>query len=286
MNKKVSVLICLIIGCLTVIPVFCGYLYEGERITDWTAIGGTAFGWQLLVAVAQLLTLIGTRGMFRELFGETCPQASFWGMLLYLTCPARIYVMFDEGNVPLTVLGAILPAGVWLIAILRRRCGRIVGGLAAAAGIAVVVYAGTVPLLTAQSAERTAYSVGEWLHLLIYQNGHPGLGYGLAAGLLACAWLGWIQRGRTCSVLGYGFLTVGLVCVLLSLRVLPWGSVSMAALLAQFALCVPAAEGILRIRSSREKWLSEIIPFLTLIACVSQTIYTCNMLLYTRAPLD
>lgn len=71
------------------------------------------FSYQFYVLLIQLGTLLFSIMMFRRLFDDKI--SVFFGVLLYMTCPYRIYICYDEANLMQAVFWALLPLYVWAV---------------------------------------------------------------------------------------------------------------------------------------------------------------------------
>lgn len=105
------------------------------------------------MAAVQAGTLAAAFLLFSRLSeGTDVGYSAFFGVLLYMTCPYRIYVCFELADRAQGVVWALMPLYIWaLLGIVRRR-GLIVSILSAALCLAAMGYAEPIQMLIAAGA--------------------------------------------------------------------------------------------------------------------------------------
>lgn len=319
--------------------------------------GKMSAAWGIFQLLLQAATLGTMYLMSRELLDQRGERGGcLFAVLLYMTCPYRLYVCYDAADLSQALVWMLLPLYVWGAARMLRGGSdirrRLLSGVISAATLAGIAYANAIHFLIlagltilavlfwrkwelllpvpvacvpaapvllrlfrylfggayAQlnlpltSIMENGYLPGEMLHMLLFQEGHPGLGLGLAAALLCGAWLLFVRmdwkRDRMCRFAAW----TSVFLLILSLRAFPWdyaqrigvfglrlipllGSPAVFFGLAQPGLCVAGALGVSRMRQQEEPLVSRGGPFVVILACLFSCIYQCNLLVYNRMPL-
>ena len=147
------------------------------------------------------------------------------------------------------------------------------------------------------------YTPGQYFSSYAWRDGHPGMGLGMMVCLMTAAWLGFVEGEKENRKVCRAFGGLALFLGLLSLRYFPWDYVQRLGIwalklvslagtpavfwgMAFFALCVPAAGGVDRIRRKENSPAAFAVPALVAAACLGLCLYQCNMLIYSRAPLE
>lgn len=71
--------------------------------------GRTVVAWTIFILLLQAGTMGTAWLMFSELFHREDSRCTFYGTLLYMTCPYRIYVCYDTANLFQAVVWMLLP---------------------------------------------------------------------------------------------------------------------------------------------------------------------------------
>ncbi|MCD7836526.1 MAG: hypothetical protein LUG83_07765 [Lachnospiraceae bacterium] len=132
-NKYFSVLICILAAVVTFIPAF------RENISFWRSAGQTAASGIAGLVIIQILTAFGFFVLSFSLSKDII--VSFSGVVLYLTCPYRIYILFDCCDMGKCIVWALLPWLLWGL-FSASHAGKIkwVGIAAAVAALAIIGY--------------------------------------------------------------------------------------------------------------------------------------------------
>ncbi len=276
------------------IPLTCYYLMEGGMITDWLNAlqagetgnlcyrfslllykisGSPVFTYTCYMVLIQLGTLAGSYFLFYQLFSENLPV--FFGVLLYMTCPWRIFVCYDRADLPLAGAFMLLPfltGGIVAVVIRRKFFAGLLAFLIAAAGIMGF-------MRPFSSFPGSGYRPGEFFTTFAYREGHPGLGLGLIVCLLCALWLKYVSGEWEKSAICLCFAVLSLVCMAGALRY------SLFLGLASLFFCVPGAFAMSRITKQKNRAAGAGIPVFVFFLCIMQNVYLCNMLVYVRKPL-
>lgn len=151
----------LVILCVVMFPLTCGYIMDGGIIREWIArmeelsmasggkvllfpsegailsgggqlramnsnlwfllpallvrwTGKMVVGWECYMILMQLGTLFTAILMFGRLFeGSPSRYPVVWGVLLYMSCPYRIYLCYDLADMSQVAVWALLPLYLW-----------------------------------------------------------------------------------------------------------------------------------------------------------------------------
>ncbi|MCM1091257.1 MAG: hypothetical protein NC092_06920 [Butyrivibrio sp.] len=97
--------------CVVMFPLLRGHEMDVDMI------------WKCCMGLMQLGTLCTSILMFRRLFeGKASKYPVFWGVLLYMSCPYRIYVCYDLADMAQAVVWAVIPLYIWaVLGIVRNR---------------------------------------------------------------------------------------------------------------------------------------------------------------------
>lgn len=148
----------------------------------------------------------------------------------------------------------------------------------------------------------SGYRVGEYFSSYFFRDGHPGIGLGMLTGILAGAWLWFVENKKEERVSCKIFAGLAGFFAVLSLRYFPWDLVerlgvwalkfvslmdtpAFLAGMAFLCLCVPAAAAVNRMSRHENRLMALAIPVMVLLACVGICVYQCNMLTYGRLPM-
>lgn len=144
--------------------------------------GNTALAYGILMVLIQVGTVMFSVGLFRKIFQNE--EAVFFGTLLYVTAPYRLYVAYDDGNLGRSIAFLLLPLFVRLVFEVytekeRRNLIAMLGASAVWAGIAYAdwVVAFAVLAITAFSVLWYRKWSGSLLILLGVVLYLPGLRY-------------------------------------------------------------------------------------------------------------
>lgn len=323
-----------------------GVLY---RIT-----GKMVLAYRVYMLLVQLAALFSSVLFFRRIFiGEENGVASCFGVILYMTCPYRIFVCYDLADLSLALVWSLMPlyawaaiglvkgnkdwknlaaaafvlagagyadlihflclAGITLLGAVFAR--RLLPLLAVAAG-GVLFFPGVYRLvqylffgrswgmeLPLQKIMQNGYRLGEFFYSYAFRDNRPGMGIGMLICLLAGIWLRFVMREEKTGRQTDFFMGTGIFLLVVSDHYFPWdvvqrlgssvlklvsliGTPSIFGGLAYGCLCVPAASSVARISRHDNKILAFVLPLAVLLACIGLCIYQCNMLTFSRAPMD
>lgn len=107
--------------------------------------GSITRAYQIYMLLVQLGTLAASILLFTRLYGRQS-MASMFGVLLYMTCPYRIYICYDLADLAQAAAWMMLPLYVWGLLGMWARRGRIQGIVIAAIALAGIGYASSVML--------------------------------------------------------------------------------------------------------------------------------------------
>ena len=150
---------------------------------------------------------------------------------------------------------------------------------------------------------QNGYRFGQFFNSYAFRDEHPGMGLGLFVCLLAGLWAAFVAGGSGFSKQEKFFVIVSLMFLLLSLRCCPWDLVQRLGIwalkavsllntpaifagLAWECLCIPAAAGVEQITGQENRVAAYIVPLAVLLACLGICVYQCNMLTYSRVPMN
>lgn len=153
----------LVILCVVMFPLTCGYILDGGIIREWlvrveelsaaTNAGALLFpsegailsgggqlramnsnlwfllpallvrwtgkmvvGWECYMILMQIGTLFTAMLMFHRLFeGKNSKYPAFFGVLLYMSCPYRIYLCYDLADMSQVAVWALMPLYIWAV---------------------------------------------------------------------------------------------------------------------------------------------------------------------------
>lgn len=117
--------------------------------------GNMVTAYRIYMLVLQIGTLLASILFFERIFaGAETRLPAFFGVLLYMTCPYRLYVCYDLANISQTVAWMLLPLYLWAVmGILGVGAGKGFGSLhftvVAACALAGIGYADAVFFVTA-----------------------------------------------------------------------------------------------------------------------------------------
>lgn len=385
-GKYLYRILCVLTVIVASLPVACNYIMSGGVVTEWVSqvktltmeplrlfpsaginsnlwclfpsllykqSGNMALAYRVNILFIQVLTLLFSKLFFEECFSDDNTKfMAFFGILLYMTCPYRIYVCYDLADLSAATVWMLLPLYAWAVLQLVRKSLPWRALVVAAFSLAGVGYANAVyfvilsglTLLTAlcckkvlplagiaagavfflpglhrlgqyltsdiyqaadlpvQTIMKNGYRVGWFFSTYAYRNGHPGMGLGMLICLVAGLWL-WFVNGNEWAKKFRFSLGLAIFLMLLSLRCFPWDlaqrlgtwSLKLVSLmntpaifggLAFACLCIPAAGATGRIARYGNKIISFVIPVLVLVTCIAVCVYQCNMLTFSRLPLE
>lgn len=153
-EKAIRCIVYTFLALIVTLPLTCGYIMSGGIVEEWIArvqslsynLTGELFPaaavnsnlWLLLPAVVyrasgsivsayllymipvQLGAVLTARLMFGALLEDEAGDAAFFGTLLYVTCPYRIYVCYDRADLSQALAWTLLPLLVWATVKLLR----------------------------------------------------------------------------------------------------------------------------------------------------------------------
>lgn len=316
--------------------------------------GRMVLTYRIYMLVLQICTLLFAKLFFERLFADSETKLpAFFGVLLYMTSPYRIYVCYDLADMSAVVVWMILPLYAWsMLGLFRgdKRWRDIVGASLSLAGIGyaemifffviigVTVFAifylkrglpiaamavGTVLFIPAlyrliqylflgayselgiplRTIMENGYQFGQFFSSYAFRENHPGMGLGMFFCLLTGVWLWFVAGGEKAGRCERFFIVLSVILLLMSLRYFPWDFVqrlgdwalklgslintpAIFAGLAWSFLCIPAAASADRMYRQENKLLAYAVPLIVLLACLGLCVYQCNMLTYSRLPMD
>lgn len=155
------------------------------------------------------------------------------------------------------------------------------------------------------------YTIGEYFNFYVYENGKPGLGFGIFFGLLARLWLVFVsdkkekskELSKKISIENKLFFWLAVLMFCCSLKYFPWDYVQRLGIwamkfvgligtpaifggIAQFFLCVPAAWASYKIGRIENRYVSVGMILLIFLSALGLCIYHCDILIYERVPFQ
>ncbi len=147
------------------------------------------------------------------------------------------------------------------------------------------------------------YRFGQFFSSYAFRDGKPGMGLGMMICLLAAVWMRFVYREGEKDKGKRGFLYIALFLSVLSLSSFPWDvlqrlgnwAVRLISLIntpsvlwgmAIAAFCIPAAAGMERLFKGKDRTAAIVTLAAAVLLCVGICVYQCNMLTYTRLPLE
>lgn len=300
--------------------------------------------------LVQILTLVLAVSMFRMLFQERI--AVIVGTLFYMTCPYRIYLLYDAANFGRIVVWMLIPALVLGVAGVYRYGYRtkylFIGGISLAGigyadcilffvalGIIllsamwyrkvnsfIIVGLGSVLFLPGlmylakylftdnldtfgiplgDIAVR-GYHFGQFFSSFAFRTGLPGMGLALFGGLILLCWLQFTEHSFNGKNIGF-YVMISLMFSILSLTAFPWGILQRLGTpflkliplmetpavlfgVANVFFCILGAFSIQEVRKQKNTFVRVGFPVMIGIAAIAVCVYICNMITYTRMPME
>ncbi len=133
-----------------------GFLFYAMNSNLWFLIPALLYGWfesivccwQAYMILIQIGTLLTSILMFRRLFeGENEGFSGAFGVILYMTCPYRIYVCYDLASMSLAMVWLLAPLYVWAAVRIVDHHKRLSNIAVAALALAGIGYADIMQML-------------------------------------------------------------------------------------------------------------------------------------------
>lgn len=157
--------------------------------------------------------------------------------------------------------------------------------------------------LSQQVIMENGYRFGEFFTGYTWKAEHPGMGMGIFLCLMIGLWLKLVNNQSLAHKESNVFLIMAVVFAAMSLCSFPWDFVQrlggwalkFVSLLespglffgmAVACLCVPGARCVQSISMHDNKWIATVLPVIVILFCIGGCIYQCNMLTYSRIPMD
>lgn len=258
---------------------------------------------RLVLVLIQIGTLFTAMLCFQRIFAEAETKLPvYFGVLLYMTCPYRIYVCYESAELSEAAAWLLLPLCIWAFVGITR-CRNLKNLAAAVFALAAVIGLGLFMFediyydigFTVKSIMGDGYRFGEYFQSFDCKEGHPGMGLGMLICLLTGAWMAFVkgvkEEHRICKffALAAGVLTV------LSFYLFPWdmvqrlgdwalifvsvmGTPAIFWGMALVCLCVPAACAMDRISRDENKLVAVGVPVTVIMACLGVCAYQCSRL--------
>lgn len=154
-----------------------------------------------------------------------------------------------------------------------------------------------------QKIMEKGYHVGQFFTSYVFRDGKPGMGLGMMICLLLALWLKVIYRDAGADKSKRCFVYIGLFFTVISLTCFPWDilqrlggwAVKLISLIgtpavfwgmAIAAFCIPAAESLERFLQYENRFAANILIVVVVLFSVGICVYQCNMLTFSRLPLD
>lgn len=316
--------------------------------------GNIVFVYRIYMTGIQVGTFFASYLFFKRIFAKDGTQLPvFFGTLLYMTCPYRIYVCYDLANLSQAAAWMVLPLYLWACVGIVAGEKKFRNAAAAAFALAGVGYADTVFFITAlgmtllagviarkiwlfvsaaggiflflpgllhlaryvflghyqelgmslQSIMPSGYRIGQFFGSYSFRDGHPGMGLGMLACLLALVWIRFVENRKERNRASEICLAGALFFAALATRYFPWdmiqriggwalkticliGTPAVFWGMAFLCLCVPAACTMGKLDRHENRAIAFAVPVIVWIACICTCVYQCNMITYHRVPLE
>lgn len=310
--------------------------------------------YRIYMLCLQIGTLVFAKLFFERLFADRDTKVSaFFGILLYMTAPYRIYLCYDIADLSAALVWMLLPLYAWALLGLLRGSGKWMDILVASLALAGIGYAemiyyfvvlgitvfaliyfkkvlpvvpmavGTVLFVPAlyrlikylfadaygelqipvRTIMQNGYRFGQFFSSYVFRDNHPGMGLGLIICLLAGLWMCFVAGSQKVQRQERFFVVLSFLLLLLSLHCFPWdyaqrlgvwalklvsliNTPAIFAGLAWKCLCIPAASSVERMSEQENNVIARAIQIIVLLACIGVCFYQCNMLTYSRLPMD
>ena len=131
--------------------------------------GNMALTYRIYMLLVQVGTLAAAILMFQRIFAQRDTKLPmFFGVLLYMTCPYRIFLSYDLADLSQTAAWMLLPLYLWAVwGILKEKGKRSLNILIAAFALAGIGYADVVYFLTAAGVTMLAGLFGKKVWTLV-----------------------------------------------------------------------------------------------------------------------
>lgn len=316
--------------------------------------GSFVLAYRVYMLALQAATLIFAKMFFERLFADAGSKIPvYFGVLLYMTCPYRIFVCYDQADLSQAAAWMVLPLYAWAAAgILQGKkkawnvavaafalagagyaegiCFFLLSGFTVLAAFffqkvspVIAIGAGAVLfcpglyrlgqylstgscgglVLPVHTIMQYGYRLGQFFSSYAFRDSHPGMGLGMFLCLLAglnAAFLG--DDGKMGKREKF-FVWSGILFLLVAWRRFPWDLgqrmgtwalrlISLINTPAVFAgaaygcLCIPSASAVGRISGRGNKQIALAVQIMVVLACLGLCIYQCNMLTYSRLPMN
>lgn len=147
------------------------------------------------------------------------------------------------------------------------------------------------------------YHLGQFFASYAFRDGYPGMGLGMMISMLVLLWMKFINPEKRSDKRIRYFAWLSMAFAVLSLSCFPWdvlqrlgvwalkiisliGTPAIFWGMATALFCVPAADAVARAGQCKDKTAAMAIPLIVMIFCVGICVYQCNMLTYTRLPMN
>lgn len=134
--------------------------------------GDMAFAYRAYMLTVQAGTFLTAWLLFGRIFAkEETKLSAFFGVLLYMTCPYRIYVCYDLANLSQAAAWMLLPLYIWAIAGIMEGNKKVGNVVAAAFALAGTGYADVIFFVTALGLTLLAAVAARRFWLLVSMAG-------------------------------------------------------------------------------------------------------------------
>ncbi len=203
------------------------YLYTPQAVIDIPGIPETPLSPQMgktYLAKAFVVELVAIAGMYLLLRNTIrSKKAQAVGVILYMTCPHFLYVLYQLLDLKQALVLAILP---WIYLVMKKLKWKWMSIVIGIGTIAVLLLKYYLPYAKAGAA----FTLSDFFTMWQFNNGHPGLGLGLLLGVVLVLWssfadgikLGTENRALLVVAVVMSLLSTplfGVACFLLSLVV-------------------------------------------------------------------
>ena len=216
----------LVVSCF---PLTLGYLMHTGEVQVWAQkitnsilykmIGSVVLWHICIVLLIQLVTFTGMFFLMKTTYEDEV--AHLMGVTLYMTCPYRLFVIYQQVDMKQAVALALLPWFVWSFRKIKRKWAEVFSvPMGAIFSVFVFLLLSARDGVTMQNIATKGYVLADFLTMWKFSD-RPGLGLGLMLGSVVLLWVLFVAEGKLpkerklllCSVLVLGFMAT---------RYFPW----------------------------------------------------------------
>lgn len=189
---------------VTCIPLTLGYLMNTGEIHEWAQrltetflykmVGSVVLWYLAAVVLIQIITFAGMCLLMTAVYDDSV--ACLLGVTLYMSCPYRLSVIYQQVDFNQAILFALLP---WLVLIFKKIRLRWLQffsvPVSAVIGVLIYLMLSANDGLTIQNITAKGYAVSDFLTMWKFSD-KPGLGLGLILGGIGLLWALIVEEGK------------------------------------------------------------------------------------------